>query len=261
VARWGTPPFNGVEPTVSDAIDLDLDSAVVSYRPAEGEERSASAGQVPAAALFAGTPWRRFRWYFGQRHYSGTYWSSTQRDHVIYESRLELANLLLADFDPAVRQIVAQPFMLRADVCGQPRRHIPDYLWETDRGPVVVDVVRSERMEQPRIVLLCAWTRKIVESRGWSYVVVNEPPRTRLVNIRFLAGYRRDWLFSQRISDEIRSCREQLAGLRFSDAERAVQGWPPQLVRAALFNFFWRHEFSVDLDRPLRPSTVLEVSQ
>ena len=33
-----------------------------------------------------------------------------------------------------------------------------------------------------------------VESLGWSYVVENEPPRIRLANVRFLAGYRRDWL-------------------------------------------------------------------
>lgn len=28
------------------------------------------------------------RWHKGQRHYSGTYWSATERGHVIYESRL-----------------------------------------------------------------------------------------------------------------------------------------------------------------------------
>jgi len=55
---------------------------------------------------------------------------------VIYESRLELANLLLADFGPTVHRIVAQPFSLRAEVCGQVRRHVPDYLWDTDGGPV-----------------------------------------------------------------------------------------------------------------------------
>lgn len=160
-----------------------------------------------------------------------------------------------------VHQIVAQPFMLRAEVRGQPRRHIPDYLLDTEGGPVVVDIVRQERMEQPRIVLLCAWTRMVVESKGWSYRVVNEPPRTRLENIRFLAGYRRDWLFDPCISDEILSRRDELAGLRFSDAERAVKRWPPQLVRSSLFNLFWRHEFRVDLERPLASSTVLEVSQ
>ena len=78
---------------------VDLSTAVIAYRPAAGEERSVPAEKVSPAALLLAAPWRTFRWYFGQRHYSGTYWSATQRDHVIYESRLELANLLLADFD------------------------------------------------------------------------------------------------------------------------------------------------------------------
>jgi hypothetical protein len=33
--------------------------------------------------------------------------------HVIYESRLELARLLLADFDRDVAAIAAQPFVLQ----------------------------------------------------------------------------------------------------------------------------------------------------
>ena len=49
---------------------------------------------------------------YGQRHYSGSYGSSTMSAHVIYESRLELARLLMADFDNSVNHIVAQPFML-----------------------------------------------------------------------------------------------------------------------------------------------------
>ena len=50
----------------------------------------------------------------GQAHYPGYYWSATAGGHVIYESRLELARLLLADFDPDVTAIAAQPFLLRA---------------------------------------------------------------------------------------------------------------------------------------------------
>jgi hypothetical protein len=38
-------------------------------------------------------PYRTFRWYLGQMHYSGSYWSSTESAHVIYESRLELSRL------------------------------------------------------------------------------------------------------------------------------------------------------------------------
>ena len=62
-----------------DAVDVDLGSAVVAYRPAVGEERSVSAEEASPSALFQAAPWRTFRWYFGQRHYSGTYWSATQR--------------------------------------------------------------------------------------------------------------------------------------------------------------------------------------
>src|SRR5207253_1348374 len=47
--------------------------------------------------LATAMPWRTFRWRQGQKHYSGVYWSSVQGDHVIYESRLELAVLLLTD--------------------------------------------------------------------------------------------------------------------------------------------------------------------
>ena len=93
------------------AVDVDVGSAVVSYRPTAGEERLVSAGEVSSGALFAAAPWRTFRWYFGQRHYSGTYWSATQGDHVIYESRLELANFgINAANDPMLaEQIPAGP--------------------------------------------------------------------------------------------------------------------------------------------------------
>ncbi|MFD9411666.1 hypothetical protein ACFWBN_32270 [Streptomyces sp. NPDC059989] len=63
--------------------------------------------------LRSASPWRTFRWYRGQRHFSGSYWSATTQKHVVYESRPELSHLVYADFDPAVLGIVAQPFVLR----------------------------------------------------------------------------------------------------------------------------------------------------
>jgi len=243
---------------VADAVRVDSDSAVVSYRPAAGEERSALATDASPRALTDAVPWRTFRWYFGQRHYSGTYWAATERDHVIYESRLELANLLLADFDQTIHRIVAQPFSLRAVVNGQMSRHVPDFLCDTDGGLVVVDVVRSERMAHPRIVLLLAWTKSIVESLGWTYLVVNEPPKIRLANVRFLSGYRREWLVNQDVLGEMCSCIGQFAGMSIADAERSVKGYPRPLIRPALMHLLWRHAYLVNLDESLDPSMVLE---
>ena len=170
-----------------------------------------------------------------------------------------MANLLLADFDPAAHHIVAQRFMLRAEVDGQVRKHTLDYLWDSDDGPFVGDVVRAERAIQSSVAYLCAWTQEIVESLGWSYRVVSQPPRVRLANVRYLAGYRSEWLFNQDVLREMRSCSEQFAGMSMADAERTFVDFARPLVRQALMHLLWCHEFRVDLHEPLRPSTVLEV--
>lgn len=221
---------------MSDVVSVDVDSAAIAYRPAVGDERCHSALKVSAASLFRAKPWRTFRWYYGQRHYSGTYWATTERDHVICESRLELANLILADFDPTVRHVVAQPFKLTADVDDHHRWHVPDYLFDTESGPVVIDVVRAGRMDHPRIVRLCRWTKLVVESLGWSYKIVNEPDIVRMGNVRFLAGYRREWLINQDISSELRCRRDELVGLPILQAEAVIAGRPKPFVRPALLS-------------------------
>lgn len=82
----------------------------IEYRLADGATVARVVDRVALGALFDAVPWRTFRWYTGQRHYSGVYWAATECAHVIYESRLELAELLLADFDPGVsRQSAALP--------------------------------------------------------------------------------------------------------------------------------------------------------
>ncbi len=241
-------------------VRVDSNAAVITYRPAEGEERSVPAREATPKGLFEGRPWRIFRSYNGQKHYSGTYWSSTLGDHVIYESRLELANLVVADFDPNVKRIAAQPFLLTAAVEGKPRRHILDYIWGTDEEPVVVDVVRRERLSHSNIQLLCAWTRIVVESIGWTYLVVSEPDPIWIANVRFLAGYRREWLLNQDVLEDIRSNHLRFAGLSLAQTESLCSGYAQHLVRPVLMHMLWCHEFTCDLAEPLRPATVLEVS-
>jgi hypothetical protein len=103
------------EPSVS----VRLPGGTVSDRPLR---------QVIARQIAEAAPWRTTRSARGQVHYPGWYWSATTGSHVIYESRLELARLLLAVFDPDVTAIAAQPFLLRAQVSGRVRRHVPDFL-------------------------------------------------------------------------------------------------------------------------------------
>ncbi|MFI9029740.1 TnsA-like heteromeric transposase endonuclease subunit [Streptomyces sp. NPDC053560] len=205
--------------------------------------------------LASASPWRTFRWYRGQGHYSGAYWAATIRDHVIYESRLEPARLLFADFDPSVHRIVAQPFLMKTVVSDKVRKHIPDYPMISDQGPLVVDVKPRQRLTRPEVASTFDWTRRAVESRGWRYEVWSEPPEAELENIRFLAGYRRTWLLSAEILDELR--RADLDGVLLGEAARCLPGWPELHVRAAVYHLLWVHDLHRDLGQPLSPSRVL----
>ncbi|MFJ3995249.1 MULTISPECIES: TnsA-like heteromeric transposase endonuclease subunit [Streptomyces] len=229
--------------------------ATVSFRGHGGGVEECSWASVAPALLQTAHPWRTFRWYRDQKHYSGTYWSATMRDHVIYESRLELSRLLFADFDPSVRAIVAQPFLLQTVVEGRMRRHIPDYLLLTGQVPVVVDVKPLQRLSKPEVAFTFDWTRRAVESRGWKYEVWSEPPAAELENIRFLAGYRRDWLFSPEILEELRDA--DVDGLVLGQAMECLPDRPEPQVRAAIHHLLWTQVFLTDLDRPLGPSHVL----
>jgi|SoiMethySBSTD1v2_1073268.scaffolds.fasta_scaffold4586210_1 hypothetical protein len=48
----------------------------VRWRP-DGDEVAGSFDEFDANLLKSSVPWRVFRWRKGQRHYSGSYWSST----------------------------------------------------------------------------------------------------------------------------------------------------------------------------------------
>ena len=230
--------------------------ASVSYRRAD--DLSEVAREWTAAGideLASAAPWRTFRWRRGQKHYSGTYWSSTVGRHVIYESRLELARLLFADFDVSVRQIVAQPFLLRAAVDRKPCKHIPDYLLVTDTGPVVVDVKPARRLADPKVAFTFEWTRALVEARGWRYEVATEPIAVELENVRFLAGYRRDWLFRPELLARLRE--KKLNGSPLAYAFRCLPGAPAFAVKSAVLHLLWRQELLIDLGTPLSGRTKL----
>lgn len=237
-------------------IGVEPNSAVVCVRrPGGGLESDLPWGEVSADYLGAAEPWRTFRWYKGQKHYSGSYWASVNRNLVIYESRLELARLLLADFDPAVRHIVAQPFLLKARVDGRVRKHIPDYLLLTDAGPVIVDVKPRDRLSKPEVAFTFAWTQRLVHARDWTYEVFSEPHPDLLENVRLLAGRRRDWLFDAGLLEEIRNTVGDDAP--FGAACHCLPGRPEELVRAALLHLVWAGELALDLETPLSRDHVL----
>lgn len=235
---------------------VDRRAAVISFRTTT-DDQIQTADWVDAAVVLSAplAPWRTFRWWYGQQHYSGTYWAKTQNDHVIYESRLELARMLYADFEPSVTSIAAQSFLIEADVDGKRRRHIPDFLLSTRNGPIVVDVKPRHRVAVPKVAYTLAWTRHLIEDLGWDYEVWSEPPPVELNNIRFLAGYRDERRINRDVLDAV--SRLDVEGLTIEQAVTAHAGLPVPLVRAALCHRLWCGAIATDLDAPLQSTAVL----
>ncbi len=213
-----------------------IGSVSVSIRREDGAvQESRWAAGAPDSGITRAVPWRTFRWRHGQEHYSGTYWSSVMRGHVIYESRLELTRLLYADFDRGTEAVLAQPFLLSARVDGGKRRHVPDFLiLRRGRVPLVVDVKPRHLLDRPKVAFSLGWAREAVESRGWEFEAWSEPPEAELANVRFLAGYRRAWLFDPELVTEIRGA--DLDGATLGEAFRAFPSRPAELARAGVLH-------------------------
>jgi hypothetical protein len=228
---------------------MSAELATVSFRTDSGVTEDEPWTLVGSGALSDTVPWRTFRWYKGQKHYSGTYWSATNRSHVIYESRLELSRLIFADFDPAVQRILAQPFLLKTKKGGKSRKHIPDYFLATDQGPVVVDVKPKHQLTKPNVIYTFEWTRRLVETRGWRYEIWSEQSSPELENLRFLAGYRRPWLFDAVLLGQIRTA--DVEGRTLGEVVSGLENHDPAAARAAVLHLLWRGELKTDLSTRL----------
>jgi hypothetical protein len=98
------------------------------YRGDDGQFADTTLDRLAVDDIVAGLPVREFRSYKSRLHYPGWYWSSALARLLVYESRLELARVMPADFDPSVTGIAAQPFLLTGTDQGRTRRHVPDLL-------------------------------------------------------------------------------------------------------------------------------------
>lgn len=231
------------------------DDMTIDIRLESEEVARVAASRAKPAMLDEALPWRTFRMYYGQPHYSGTYWCATENSSVIYESRLELSRLILADFDTKVSHIVAQPFLLRAKLDGARRRHIPDFFLQTSDGPVVVAVKPRDQLDRPKNIDTFSWVRSAIESMGWRFEIASEPEPVLMENVRFLAGYRRSRYVNTDALEELRSVN--LNNVSFGDVLRQVRRTPAPLARSALLHMLWSHEVLTDLDVVLTDRSIL----
>jgi hypothetical protein len=229
----------------------------VRFRDIDGKERATELGEFwPLSVAASLVPFRRFHSRKGQSHLPGTYWSSTVQDHVAYESRLELSRLLLADHDPTVRLIRAQPFQLQASIRGKNRLQIPDFLLlHTDGSVTIVNVKPVALLADPAVRESVEWPRLPLVERGWRYEIWSSVNDTLLSNVRFLAGYRRRSVVDD---DIVQAVLASADGLSISQVEARLSArWATHLIRPAILHLVWMDQLRCDLTRPLGGNTRL----
>lgn len=246
---------------VSGAVMDPADEAVVQIRQRDESVQITQLSSLVLASFDAAIPWRRFRSYRDQRHYSGSYWSTTMESLVGYESRLELANLLSEDFDRATIWILSQPLLLEGRDGSRKRRHVPDYLVERTGGRAcVIDVKPAALLADPKIAAPLQWSARLVESIGWDYVVLSEPEPIRAANIRFLAGYRRAFQFAPVEVEAVRFAVQEPMTIGQAIRIAAVQLAEPEYARGIVLHLLWTGRLMTDLSMPLASMTVVEPS-
>jgi hypothetical protein len=121
-------------------------------------------------------------------------------------------------------------------------------------------VTRRERLEKPKYRHIFELTRRVVESRGWQYEIAHAPARVEYTNIRFLAGYRRPWLFDETLLNEIRRVAESLPE---PSVDEIVSGtaYPRRTALPALMHLLWRQDhLRVDIAERLSPASVVRAA-
>lgn len=235
---------------------VDLSAVRVRYRDSGGVVFETDLRSASVAVLAASRPWRMFRWHRGQAHYSGWYWAATMTRHVVYESRLELARLLLADFDREVTAIAAQPFCVSGCVDGRDRTHVPDFLLMDRAGLVtVVNVKPADRLADGKVSEALAWAGAVFGERSWRHEIWTGTSEVLLSNVRFLAAYRNPARVDPGLVSAVATRVE--TPMRLAEIERA---WPRRgdEVRAAALHLVWRGAVRTDLSVPLSGETMLE---
>lgn len=198
-------------------------------------------------------PFRGIKSHAGQPNLPGWYWSATTGGLIPYDSRLELANLILIDHDSEIRWIYAQPFQMMQ----RSRKHVPDFLLVgRDDSMIVVDVKPLERLNFRRNPEIFAWCRVMAETMGWKYQIMTEPDPCHLENVRFLAGYRRSGPYATVLLKELSDLAKP--AMPFTSLcqhfSKAV-GLDVASAKPYLFHALWTHLLAADFAKPLGPLT------
>ena len=204
-----------------------------------------------------GLPTRTPQAHKGQKAKPGLLWSSTTKAHLLYESRTDMSVLLDLDYNYDVLRLSTQPLRLHWKA--------PGGRWRVYTPNVAVRY-RNNDLELLEISTLYS---KQDESRatereaaslaaltlGWSFRVVTPPSAHRLTNLMWLAGYRQPMALSAQFLDIVNSTL--VKPVQLGTLIERLKSFPT--ARASLYGMLWRHIITVDLNKKLDDTTLVQI--
>lgn len=216
-------------------------------------------GDVASKRFELALPVRSFFAWPGKRNYEGSWWSSTVRAHVGFESLLEREFLLSADHDKDVVGIASQPFALLwpKDTKGA-RGHVPDYFLRLSDGSArVVDVRHPKRLVSAERQF--DLTREVCGQIGWEYEVFTGLAEPLASNLRWLSGYRQDRFApppteAQAIVEAFSPATSLAAGVRHAARTLKLDS---SIVQAYVMHGLFAGVLNLNLEQPLSQESEL----
>lgn len=245
------------EAQVRDRIDAAVLSHIT-YR--DGPESDPRAVSITGAAWVDFLhPIRRPMAYQGQWCKPGYYYMAAVDDLVSYESRYEMAQLIVLEQGQAVVAICAQPFRLHWRDQGRGRTHVPDFFVRyRDGSAEVIDVKGSRVAARPENALVFGVTGRACKAMGHEFRVAIEVSKVQLKNLRWLEGHKSAPVRTDVIGADILDVID--VGMTLGNLVETVADLHqehPLRVRGVVFHLLWARLLHVDLNVPLSSSSFV----
>ena len=225
----------------------------------DGEQRQVGFREALAVSFEQCSPVRQFPSWRGKRNYSGSYWSSTNKGHVGFESLYERTALMMMDREPSVTRISSQPMWIFWPDGSTPRSHAPDFFLRHSNGDgEIIDVRPHARIDDAAARSFEA-TQQLCDQVGFAYRVISDLDTILDQNLRFLSRYRdQEWELPPPQVEILSSCRilemsirALTAMLSAKNQESRAPGW--------VYSLLWSARIQVDLRRPLSQDALVQL--
>lgn len=259
-ALWKAVPdpelFHRMEHGVGHDEEAIASSSMLRYITADGDELNVPLHEADPSQIDGGQMVRTIPKYKGRKNYSGWAWTATGPRSVPYESLLERARILVADFDDAVSGITSQAIELTGVVGTAKVQRFPDlFLLRRDAPPLVVDVTSASKLYEKERIDAFTWTAAAVRGTGWEYEVWCGATETAMTNLMYLNGYKRRSVINEAVLTDLLANRQSGELVEIEDL--LARNHHRFDVAPAIRHALWTGIYQADLSRPLDRTTHL----